>query len=191
MVDTFGSNWNTGGTSSTVSVVVVFVSTFSLSQGSGTMGTVATKSTTNRLWLAHESIGTLLASSKGSSLSSELVHADSWEGGSSVVLSLVLVNLVDWDGGVDDGWLDSLLLDNWLNCLVDVVVNVLTSNGGTLGGSVLGLSYSSGVLELSLLSGETLLDVSIVSVLDVAVLNTSELVRVLLWHNLLVVDRLN
>jgi hypothetical protein len=37
-----------------------------------------------------------------------------------VVLGLVVMNFVDGDGGVDDGWLDSLLLDDWLDGLVDV-----------------------------------------------------------------------
>lgn len=34
-----------------------------------------------------------------------------------MVLGLVVVNLVDRDGCVDDRWLDSLLLDDWLDGL--------------------------------------------------------------------------
>lgn len=34
-----------------------------------------------------------------------------------MVLGLVVVNFVNRDGGVDDRWLDSLLLDDWLNGL--------------------------------------------------------------------------
>jgi hypothetical protein len=56
---------------------------------------------------------------------SEVIHGDSRELGSSVWLSFILVDLVSWDGGVEDGWLDSLLLNNWLHGLVDVVINVL------------------------------------------------------------------
>jgi len=152
---------------------------------------MSSESTTNGLWLTSESIRALLASSERTSLVSELVHADRWESGGRVVLSLILVNFVNWDGSVDDGWLDGLLLDDWLDGLVDVVVNVLTSNSSTLGSGVLSFSYSAGVLELSLLSGETLLDVGIISVLNVAVLDGSEFVGVLFWENLTIVDRLD
>ena len=34
------------------------------------------------------------------------------------------------DGGVDNVGLDGLLVHNWLNGLVDVVVHMLASNGG-------------------------------------------------------------
>lgn len=34
-----------------------------------------------------------------------------------MVFCLVVMNLVDRDSGVDNGWLDSLLLDNGLNGL--------------------------------------------------------------------------
>lgn len=177
--------------SASVSASVVTVDTFSLSQGGSTSGAIASKSTTNRLWLALESISALLTSSEGASLGSELAHADSGESSGSVVLSLVLMNLVDWDGGVDNGWLDSLLLDDWLNGLMDVVVNMLTSNGGAFGCSMLGLSDSSGVLELGLFSSETFLNLIVISVLNVAVLNSSELMSVLLWKDFAILDRLD
>lgn len=108
-----------------------------------------------------------------------------------MVLSLILMNLVDWDGGVDNGWLNSLLLDDWLNGLVDVVMDMLASNGGTFGCGVLSLSDSSGVLELGLFGSETFLNLIVVSMLDVAVLNSSELMGVLLWKDFTVLDRLN
>lgn len=84
----------------------------------------------------------------------KLIHGDTWKLGSSVVLSLVLVNLVDGDGGMNDRGLNSLLLDDGLDVLVDVVVDVLTSNGVPGGGSVLGLADGAGVLELSLFGGK-------------------------------------
>ena len=34
-----------------------------------------------------------------------------------MVLGLVMMDLVDGDSGVDDRWLDSLLLDDWLDSL--------------------------------------------------------------------------
>lgn len=98
---------------------------------------------------------------------------------------------MNWNGSVDDRWLNSLLLNDRLNALVNVVMNVFTSNSSTMGGSVFSLSYISGVLELSLLGSETFLNVSIISMLDVAVFNSSKLVRVLLRENLTIMDRLN
>lgn len=93
-----------------------------------------------------------------------------------MVLGLVLVNLMDWDGGVDDGWLDGLLLDDGLDVLVDVVVDVLAGNGWVGGRCMFCGANLTGVLELSLLGCNTLLDMIIVAVLDVAVLNTDDVV---------------
>jgi len=162
-----------------------------VSEGSSAISTLATESSSNRSWLSLEGIGTLLTSTEVAALGFELAHADSWELGSSVVLGLVLVDLVDWDSGVDNRWLDSLLLDDWLDVLVDVVVNVLTSNGGACNGCVLNITNLAGVLELSSLSSETLLYVVVIAVLDVAVLNTGHLVGVLLWENLTILNWLD
>jgi hypothetical protein len=96
-----------------------------------------------------------------------------------VVLGFILVDFVDGDGGVHDGWLDGLLLHDGLDGLVDVVVDVLASDGGSGRCGVLGLANSSSVLELGLLGSKTLLDGVIISVLDVAVLDTGHSVRVL------------
>lgn len=40
------------------------------------------------------------------------------------MLRFVLVNLVNRNGGVDDRWLDGLLVDNWLDGLNDEVSGV-------------------------------------------------------------------
>jgi hypothetical protein len=37
-----------------------------------------------------------------------------------VVLGFVVVNFVNGDSGVDNRGLDSLLLDDWLDCFVDI-----------------------------------------------------------------------
>jgi len=150
-----------------------------LSQAGGALSTNTPECSANGSWLASERIGALLTTLERSSFCSELVHADGWERGSSVVLGLILVDFVDWNGGVHDGWLNSLLLDDWLDSLVDVVVDVLASDGSSSRCSVLSLANSAGVLELSLLGSKTLLDGVVVSMLDVAVLNTSHSVRVL------------
>jgi hypothetical protein len=117
------------------------------------MGTSSSDCTTNRLWLAGKSITALLTATELSPLALELVQSDGWELSSSVVLSFILVNLVDGDGGVDDGWLDSLPLDDWLDVLVYVMVDVLTGNGGVGGLRVLRLADGAGVLELGGLGG--------------------------------------
>jgi len=74
---------------------------------------------------------------------------------------------------------------------MDVVVDVLASNGWIGRRGVLGISDSTSILELGLLSCETLLDVLIVAVLQVTSLNAGHLVVMLLWENLAVLDRLN
>jgi hypothetical protein len=121
----------------------------------------------------------------------ELAQANSWKLSSSVVLGLVLMNLVDWDGGVDDRWLNSFLLDDWLDVLVNVVVNVLASDSSTLSGLMLNITDLTSVFELSGLGSKTLLYVLIISVCNVAVLNTGHLVGVLLWENLTILDWLD
>lgn len=108
-----------------------------------------------------------------------------------MVLGLVLVDFVDGDGGVDDGWLDSLLLHNWLDGLVDVVVDVLASNVGVGSCGVLCGTDFTAVLELCCFGCKTILHMFVVAVLDVAVLNTGNVVIVLLWENLSVLDGLN
>jgi len=170
---------------------MVSTSSIFLGQRRGTSSTNTPESTANRAWLTCESVAALLTTSEGSTLSLELVHGHSREGGSSVMLGLVLVDFMDGDGGVNDGWLNSLLLDDRLDVLVDVMVNVLTSNRWCSCAGLLGVTDGAGVLELSLLSRETVLDVRIIAVLDIAVLNTCHLVGVLLREHLSVLDGLN
>lgn len=71
------------------------------------------------------------------------------------------------------------------------VVNVLASNGWSSGSGVLGLADLTGVLELSALSLKAGLHVVIVAVVDLLVLDRSDVVGVLLWQNLTVLDRLD
>ena len=68
-----------------------------------------------------------------------------------MVLCFIVVDFVDWYGLVDDVWLNSLLLDDWLNCLVDVMVHVLSGNGGFSSGSLLALNASLSALVSSTL----------------------------------------
>ena len=87
----------------------------------------ATK-TTNSSWLAFEAVMSFLATGQASTLLLEVGHANGWESGSSVVLGLIVVSLVDWDGGVNHRWLNGLLLDDGLDGLVHMVVDVLPSD---------------------------------------------------------------
>jgi len=83
-------------------MVAVAVMTLLLGQRCSTMCTNSSKSTSNRFWLALEGVLTCLTSTEVTPLVLELTHADSRELSGSVVLGLILVYLVDWDGGVDN-----------------------------------------------------------------------------------------
>jgi len=111
-----------------VAGVLVAVGTASLvgktSGGSNATGTADVLGDTLELVVA------LLTASKSSALGLELLHGHGWESSSLMVGSLVMVNLMDGDGGVDDVGLDGLLLNNGLDGLVDVVVDVLSANSG-------------------------------------------------------------
>jgi hypothetical protein len=124
-------------------------------------------------------------------LTFELIHRNSWKGGSAVVLGLVLMDLVDWNGGVDNRWLDSLLLDDWLDVLMDVVVDMLASESLTSTCTVLDISNFTSVSELSLIGSETVLDVRVIAMLDFSVLYSSHVMCVLFGEDLLILDRLN
>jgi len=124
-------------------------------------------------------------------LTLELLHSHGWEGRSSVVLGLVFVNLVDWNGGVDDRGLNSLLLDDRLDVLVNVVVNVLADDVSASRLRGLHISNFTSALELSLFGCKTLADVVIITVLEVSLLNRGHVVFVFFWKNLFVLDRLD
>src|SRR4051812_35020584 len=72
-----------------------------------------------------------------------------------------------------------------------MVVDVLSDNGGVGGRRVLDVTNCAGVLELGLFGCETILELGIVAVVDVAVLNTGHFVGVLFWENLFVLDGLD
>jgi len=108
-----------------------------------------------------------------------------------VVGGLVVVNLVDGNGGVDDVGLNSLLLNNRLDGLVDVVLNVLASNRGSSALAVCGGIYATLVLEASLFIDEVPLRGIVIAVVELAVLDSTELSSVLLRQDLTVLNRLN
>lgn len=189
---------NSGASSSTGNVVVVG----GRAQGStfgGPLGTrvvvavfVATNgSSSNRARLTLKTIVTLLAAREDTALLLELVHADSGEGRGRVVLSSVVVDLVDRNSGVDDVRLNCLLVDDGLDRLVDVVVNVLTSDRGGNRLSVTLGALSTLVTELGGLGLETVGNISVVAVLNLAVLDSAKVVVVCLGKDLTVLDGLD
>lgn len=99
--------------------------------------------------------------------------------------------LVNGDGSVDNLGLNGLLVDDWLDGLVNVVVNTFTSNGGLNLLSMLGLVGGRRVLELSSLALESQFDLLRLVVLDVTVLDLLHGVVVLLGQNLAVLDGLD
>jgi hypothetical protein len=108
-----------------------------------------------------------------------------------MVLMLVLMNLVTGHRSVDNVALGRLLVDYRLDVLVDVVVDLFASHGGVCGGGVLHVTDWPCVRELGCFDGETILDVGIISVLDVLVFNAGYVVAVVLWKNLAVCDGLD
>jgi len=123
----------------------------SVSQARRAASPLPTESSAHRSWLAGKRISSLLASTKLTALALEFRQGHRWELAGSVVLGLVLVDLVNRDGGVDNGRLDRLLLDDGLDVLVHVVVDMLACNSLALGGGTLRLADFASVLELGLL----------------------------------------
>ena len=108
-----------------------------------------------------------------------------------MVLGFVVVDLVDGHSGVHDVWLDSLLVDHWLDGLVDVVVDMLTTDLGHGRGGVLRRGTDRLILELSLCLREARLGVLGVTLIMGAVLDWDEVVVVLLGQDLAIVNWLD
>lgn len=98
---------------------------------------------------------------------------------------------MDWNGRVDDAWLDSFALNDWLDSLMNVMVNMLTSNSRVNRSCVLCLANFTSVLELGTLGIKSLLYVVVVAMVNLLVLNPSNIVGVLLWKNLLILNWLD
>lgn len=146
---------------------------------------------TNSAGLTLEAVVTLLAASQDTTLLLKVGHGDGGKSRGSVVLGGIVVNLVDGDGGVDNMRLNGLLVDNRLDGLVDVVVDVLTADGGCNRLRVHSLDLGALVSKLGSLGSETLLDLGVVAVLERAVLDGGKVVVVLLGENLTVLDGLD
>lgn len=108
--------------------VVVAVAGVLVAVGSGLVGETCSSadatSAADVLGDALKLVVALLAAGESTALSLELFHGHGWESSSLMVGSLVMVNLMDGDGGVDNVGLDGLLLNNGLDSLVDVLNDV-------------------------------------------------------------------
>lgn len=61
----------------------------------------------------------------------EFSHLLHWQGRHSVMLRLVVVNFVDWDGGVDMFSVVCLLVDDGLDGLVDMMMYMFSNDGSS------------------------------------------------------------
>lgn len=103
-----------------------------------------------------------------------------------MVDGLVLVDLVDWLGGVNDVLLVNILLDHRLDVLMHMVMDMLSGHSRLLRLGDLCWCNVLGVAELGALALEVGADLGIVAVLDLAGLDTLDSVCVGCWGNLLV-----
>lgn len=108
--------------------VVVAVAGVLVAMGTSFVGKTRSSSdtacTTDILGDTLELVVALLAASESTALGLELLHGHGWESSSLMVGSLIMVDLMDRDSGVDHVGLDGLLLDNRLDGLVDVLDDV-------------------------------------------------------------------
>lgn len=107
------------------------------------------------------------------------------------MLSSDVVCLVNGHSGVDDLWLVGLLVDDWLDGLVHVVVNVLARHSWQGRGSLSRWLNDATVLELAELSSYPLRGLSFIVMSESLLDGVDKVVRVLLWKRLLVSDWLN
>jgi len=185
-----GTGTSNGITASVTRVVTSSGASKAAGDGTRVAGAVG-RNTANGAGLALETVVALLTASEDTTLPLELLKGNSGEGRGGVVLGSVVVDLVDGDGGVDDVRLNGLLVHNGLDGLVDVVVDVLASDDGGDGLGVTLGTLDALITELGSLGLEALGDLTVVAVLKLAVLDSSDVVVVLLGENLTVLDGLD
>jgi len=142
------------------------------------------------LRLTLEPIVALLTSSESTALALEIRHADWRKLRGLVVGGSIMVNFVDGNNSVDNVGLDDLLVHYGLNALVDVVVDMLSADGASSALGELSIVHFSRIPELGGLSSQFLLCAIMVTVVELVVLDSAELVLVILWQNLTIMDRL-
>jgi hypothetical protein len=108
-----------------------------------------------------------------------------------MMLSSGVVAFMDGNSGVNDFWSDGLLVDDWLNRLMNMMVNVLALDSGCSGCCMSGFVGMGGVLELGSLTLESLASLVVIAVMELLVDHILHLVMVLFRENLLVLNRLD
>lgn len=110
----------------------------------------------------------------------KLLQSLGWQHGGAVVNTAGVVDFVNRDGGVDNLGSDGLLLDHWLNVLVQVMVDVLALNGGCNGRRVLSVMSNGAVAVLGGISIESGLGLLGLVMFKSLVLDSRSVVNVLL-----------
>jgi len=138
-----------------------------------------------------ECVSTLSSTTQNATLFLEIGHADWREGSSAVMLSLVMVHLMYRNSGVDDVGLDYFLVKNWLDGLVNVVMNMFALDYRSLTLRLCCVMHLPFVVELRCLAFQSLLGTVMITVVKLAVLDFAHLMLVLLWQDLSVMYRLD
>lgn len=191
----------------TSGVVVVVVTSTSKASASGTGGTSGARMVVMTWQYLLNSCGKLLviwsrstiiffvcvalAAGKETSRSLEFIKGLHGQSRHAVVGGLSMVDFVDWDGSVDNLGLDGLLVDYGLDSLVDMVMDMLTSDsrGSLLGGG--GASSGRGVLESGKLSAYSSSGLFLIVMTELFLDLRDEVMGVLLWKNFSVLNWLN
>jgi len=108
-----------------------------------------------------------------------------------VVLRLIMMDFVNRDGGVYDGWLNGFLLDDRLDSLMYVVVDVFSSNHWCHGVSLLGTTLYPCTFELCTLLFETCFNCLFIAVTVLPMLDGDNVVHMLFGKDFAVFDRLD
>lgn len=144
------------------------------------------------VWLTLDMVEVLCAIvTESAALLPELVDADRRQLGGAVVLGAEVVCLVYGYRCMDDLGLDGLLVDDWLNSFMDVMVDVFTLDGGSRALGVGGAGNVTSVVVFPGLGGYGSLGLIVVAVVELSGLDVGDPVMVILWHNSLVLDWLN
>jgi hypothetical protein len=102
-----------------------------------------------------------------------------------------MVDLMDGNGGVNNFGSNSLLVDDWLNILMDVVVDTFSLDSRCNRLRLLGVKDRGSILELRGLFLKPTLNLIVVAMIEFLLLNRGHLMVVFLGTNFTVMDWLN
>lgn len=136
-------------------------------------------------------MGMVLATAQDTTSTLEFIKSLHWQGRHAVMLRAGVMSFMYRSNSVNNLRLNSLLVDDWLHSLVNVVVDMFASDGWGGSLSVSCFVCSGVILELAKLSRNARLSFVIVAVMNFAVLGREQIVSVLLRESLLVSDWLH